>query len=295
MFVRSARYAFSTFPSPLVSVQYLKQNLNKVKVLDCSWYLPQMNRNAELEYKKSHIPGAIRFDIDANSLQETSLPHMLPKTEDFERSVSDMGISNNDRIVVYDGMNIFSSARVYWQFKYFGHKDIAVLDGGFPAWVRENCAVSDAPPLIREAKYKATPQVHMLRQLDFILKNIENQNKGKRGDQVLDARPAPRFNGEVPEPRPGLSSGHMPYSTSLPFSQLIDQKTGLMKTPEEIKEILNSLNVDVNRNIVCSCGSGVTASVIYVALERIGLKNISLYDGSWSEYAATKDVEIKKK
>ncbi|CAD8054857.1 unnamed protein product [Paramecium primaurelia] len=295
MFIRSARYAFSSFPSPLVSVQYLKQNLNKVKVLDCSWYLPQMNRNAELEYKKSHIPGAIRFDIDANSLQETSLPHMLPKKEDFEKSVSDMGISNNDQIVVYDGLNIFTSARVYWQFKYFGHKDISVLDGGFPAWIKENCAISDAPPQIKKTKYKATPQPHMLRELDFILKNIENQNKGQKGDYVLDARPTTSFNGEVPELNPALPNGHMPYSTSLPFIQLIDQKTGLLKTAEEIKDILNSLNIDLNRNIICSCYQGVTAAIIYIALERIGLKNISLYDGSWIEYAFTKDVEIKKK
>tara|TARA_B110001454_G_scaffold214773_1_gene235086 strand:- start:530 stop:1342 length:813 start_codon:yes stop_codon:yes gene_type:complete len=265
----------------LVTTSWLEKKLSKVKIIDCSWHMPQANRDGYEEYKKQHIQNAIFFDLDKNSKQNTDLPHMLTDKNSWENIVSDMGIRNEDKIIVYDNSDVISSCRCWYNFIYFGHspKLIHVLDGGLKKWNNENKPVTNN--LIKQARtnYKANEKNELVKNKLEIEKNIY-----KKEFNVIDARSRERFNGKIPEPRKGLRSGSIQDSFCLPFSDLINID-GTFITKDKTLEKFKSTKCDLNKNLIFSCGSGVTASVLALAYSLIENKYMpTIYDGSWSEY-----------
>lgn len=270
-----------------VSTQWLADHLDQpdVVVLDASWYLPAQQRDAAAEYAAGHIPGAVRFDIDAVSDHSSSLPHMLPSPQDFAKAVGDMGITPQSRVVIYDGLGLFSAARVWWTFKIFGHAFAAVLSGGAPLWRKESRAWTQNQSQPVPQTYPVPVQQAGVADLAMV--------KSWSADttvQLVDARAADRFRGEAPEPRAGLKSGHIPNSFNLPFGGLLSE--GQLKSKAEIEATFKTAGVDLSRPIATTCGSGVTASILAIALESIGHHVTALYDGSWSEWGGRDDVEI---
>jgi len=268
-------------PDALVSTDWLADHLSApdVRVVDASWFLPAQNRNPREEYDASHIPGAVFFDIDDIADTESGLPHMLPPPEKFSSKVRKLGLGNGNRIVVYDSNNYAASARVWWMFRTFGHTDISVLDGGLPKWLREGRPVEDLPPVPRTRHFVARFNRLLLRDYDHVLANVETQN-----EQVIDARPAPRFRGEVPEPRPCPLQGHIPGAVNIPSSELIDATTHTLITPEALRARFDAAGIDPKRPIVVGCGSGVTACIVALGLHLIGANEVAVYDGSWAEW-----------
>ena len=267
-------------PRILVSTDWLDQRLKTrgLRILDGSWYLPAMARDGRAEYDGSHIPGAGFFDIDVVSDPGRDLPHMIPDAVHFEQAVSGLGISNSDQVVVYDGTGLFSAARVWWLFRYMGHDQVAVLDGGLPKWRAEGRSLTDALPPVKSGLFSAAPQPDMLRSAAQVLDAIKNGT-----EQITDARGAARFRGEASEPRAGLRSGHMPGAYNLPFDAVLCDG-GQMADAAALTEILDKAGLDLARPIITSCGSGVTAAVLTLALTRLGHENNALYDGSWAEW-----------
>ncbi|KAF9971621.1 hypothetical protein BGZ73_005413 [Actinomortierella ambigua] len=288
---------------PLVSCQYLKDRLDKTIVLDGSSHMPNSGRDARKEFRENgHLPGARYFDVDTIKDPTNPLPHMMPSAEQFASQVGELGISNNDHVVVYDTVGFFSAPRVYWMFKAFGHKNVSVLDGGFKAWTAAGLPiVKGEQSKIEPKEYKVHPlNKDMIRDYQQILAIVNNENSPVT---VIDARPSPRFTGRAPEPRVGLSSGHMPRSKNVPFVELFDMETGMLHTPEQLEAAYKRAGVDVEtlkkhespeKNVVLSCGSGLTACVLYFSLEQLGLKNLAVYDGSWTEYASHPESPIIK-
>ncbi|KAI7881362.1 Rhodanese-like protein [Lichtheimia hyalospora FSU 10163] len=274
----------------LISTQELASSLDAVKLLDGSWHMPNTNRDPYQEYIQQHIPGARFFGIDEIKDTTVDLPHMLPAPDAFASAVGKLGISNQDHVVIYDSIGLFSAPRVYWTFKAFGHENVSVLNGGLPKWIKDGYPTESVEPKFEPATYQV-PEINrsLVWNYDAVLENARQQGKIA---QVLDARPEARFTGQVPEPRPGLSSGHMPGSISLSFDKLIEN--GALMDQEKLRNVFQSKNVDLEKPIVASCGSGITASILYFALEQIGAKNIAVYDGSWTEYAGKKDSIIIK-
>lgn len=251
---------------------------NGVSFVDGSWYLPAQNRNGHEEYTHMRIPGAVFFDIDRISDPETSLPHMLPSPADFARAVSVMGISHDQLIIVYDGPGLFSAARVWWTFKIMGAPDVRILEGGLDAWKAARLPLETGNP--------NPPMAHLFETafrpgMVCSMETVQSEVNAGRA-VVLDARSADRFNGTAPEPRPGLRSGHMPGSISLPFDLLLEN--GQMKDPQALDNLFNSLGVDRDRKVITSCGSGVTAAILTLALVQSGRTNHCLFDGSWAEW-----------
>ena len=265
----------------LVNIEWLEDNFNKVKIIDCSWHMPQTNRNGFEEYKKQHIKNSIFFDLDKNSEQNTDLPHMLTDLNSWENIVSEMGIKNDDQIVVYDNSDVISSCRCWYNFIYFGHNPnlVHVLNGGLRKWVEQNKETTNALTKIIKSNYKAIEKKELVKNKLEINKNIL-----KKEFDVIDARNKERFEGKVSESRKGLKSGSIENSFCLPFSELINNdKTFLPK--DKILEKFQSTKCDLNKNLVFSCGSGVTASVLALAYSLIENKYMpTIYDGSWSEY-----------
>ena len=265
----------------LVTTKWLEDNFDKVKIIDCSWHMPQTKRNGFEEYKKKHIQNSIFFDLDKNSKQNTNLPHMLTNLNSWENIVSDMGLKNDDRIVVYDNSDVISSCRCWYNFIYFGHNPnlIHVLDGGLKKWIMENKTITSNLTLIVRSNYKANEKKNLVKNKLEINKNISTKEF-----TVIDARSKKRFEGEITEPRKGLRSGSIKDSFCLPFSDLInDDRTFIDK--EKILEKFKSVKCDLNKNLIFSCGSGVTASVLALAYSLIDNKYMpTIYDGSWSEY-----------
>ena len=266
----------------LVETDWLEKNLDNVKIIDCSWHMPLANRNGYEEYKKNHIPKSIFFDLDKNSKKETDLPHMLVSLDQWEKIVSEMGIDNNDKIIIYDNSDVVSACRCWYNFIYFGHKPelVKVLNGGFNKWVIENKVTDTEIPIIIKTKYKA-------KELKKLVKNKKeiNENIIDKQFDVIDARNIERFKGEVKEPRAGLKSGNIKNSSCIPFNQLINtNKT--FKTKTEIVEIFSkNLEKIDSDTVVFSCGSGVTACVLALAYSLINDKYLpKIYDGSWAEY-----------
>ncbi|WP_068089182.1 3-mercaptopyruvate sulfurtransferase [Polycladidibacter stylochi] len=272
---------------PIVSVSWLQQHLDApdLVVVDGSWYLPDMARDPIADYQKEHIPGAIFFDIDAISDQQTDLPHMVPSAEQFASAMRQLGINDGQTIVVYDGMGLFSAARVWWMFKLFGVERVYLLDGGLPAWKAENLPLTDK--LTERSSGQFTPKLNheLMRNLDQVKTALDD---GKT--LVLDARGPDRFAGNMPEPRPGVRPGHMKGAKNLPFSSLL--RDGKMLASADLKALFSSYNLNDNTPVITSCGSGVTAAVISLALTRIGHPNHALYDGSWAEWGSSKQVEV---
>jgi thiosulfate/3-mercaptopyruvate sulfurtransferase len=275
-------------PKTLVSTDWLAAHLKDpdLRILDASWYLPEAGRNAKEEYLASHIPGARFFDIDEISDQRSDLPHMVPPVEKFMSRMRAMGVGDGHQIVVYDGAGLLSAARVWWMFKLMGHDSIAVLDGGFPKWQAEGHPLEDMPPFIRDRHMTVRFRNHLVRDVTQVAA------ASKLGDHVIvDARAANRFRGEAPEPREGLRQGHIPGSRSVPFTTLLnDDKT--MKTPKESRAVFEAAGVDLDKPIITSCGSGVTAAILALALERMGHTRWSLYDGSWAEWGMFPTVPV---
>ena len=281
-----------TYPNPaaLVSTEWLAEHLNApdVRVVDASWYLPAMNRDAAAEYGDAHIPGAVYFDIDEISDAESDYPHMLPNPAKFSSKVRRLGLGDGNRIVVYDGAGIFSGPRVWWMFRYFGHDDVAVLDGGMPKWVAENRPTEFLPPMLRERHF--TPRVD-----NTIIKDLPHMQRivGEGGRQIADARSFDRFTGQAMEPRPGLPSGHMPGSVSLPFQKLHNGEDGTMLPADELRAAFESAGIDLAKPVITTCGSGVSACTLALGLHLLGHRNVSVYDGSWSEWAAQDAAPIE--
>ena len=270
----------------LVSTNWLLSNLDNVKIIDSSWHLPNQNRNAYKEYSKEHIVNSIFFDIDKNSDQETDLPHMLPTFQKWEDIVSNLGISNKDKIIVYDNSDLISACRCWYTFIYFGHDPslISVLNGGLKKWKIEKKTVVNDLPIINKSKYNAKEKKEMVKSKVQIDENI-NLKRFK----VIDARSIGRFEGKIAEPRSNVRSGSIEGSSCLPFNQLINKDDNTFKSIDDLNDIFGKI-VDINdNNIVFSCGSGVTASVLALAYSLINNKYIpTIYDGSWSEYGLIK-------
>ena len=266
---------------PLVETDWLGMNLNKVKIIDCSWHMPQTKRDGFAEYKTQHIQNSIFFDLDNNSKKDTELPHMLVEINEWEKIVSKMGIKKNDEIVVYDNSDVISSCRCWFNFIYYGHdpKLIHVLNGGLKKWIKEKREVTKTINKIEISEYKAHEKKELVKNKKLINQNLEEQKF-----MVIDARSRERFEGKIPEPRKGLRSGSIKNSFCLPFTELInDDHTFVSK--DKILEKFKSLNFDFDKNLVFSCGSGVTASVLALAYSLINDKYMpTIYDGSWSEY-----------
>lgn len=276
-------------PKTLVSTDWLNQSLEdpKTKIIDASWYLPAMGRDPRAEYQDQHIPGAVFFDIDAISDADSDLPHMVPPLELFVSRVREMGIGDMDQVVVYDGAGLFSAARVWWLFRIMGHQNIAVLDGGLPKWLTEGRPVTgDAPPPTR-SHLTVNFNPHLVKSRDQV---AESSHSGS--SQIVDARAGARFRGEQPEPRPGMRPGHIPGSRNVFFQDLLNADH-TMKRNEDLRSIFEAAGVDLARPITTSCGSGVTAAVLSLALERLGHPDHSLYDGSWSEWGRQDGPEIE--
>tara|TARA_B100001741_G_scaffold201615_1_gene166392 strand:+ start:3779 stop:4597 length:819 start_codon:yes stop_codon:yes gene_type:complete len=266
----------------LVNTDWLVENLDKVKIVDSSWHLPNQNRNAIEEYSNEHIINSIFFDIDKNSNQETNLPHMLPSAKKWEDIVSNLGISNNDNIIIYDNSDVLSSCRCWYTFRYFGHDAslVSVLDGGLRKWKKEGKPTVNIKTKINKSTYKASENKNMVKSKIDIDKNIKLKNF-----KVVDARSYDRFKGIAPELRPNVKSGSIEGSNCLPFTQIINKNNNTFKNNDELNQIFKEVINIQDNNIVFSCGSGVTASVLALAYSLINNKYTpTIYDGSWSEY-----------
>ncbi|MGY6709100.1 MAG: 3-mercaptopyruvate sulfurtransferase [Rhizobiaceae bacterium] len=272
----------------VVSADWLQERLGEpgLVVVDGSWYLPQQGRDARAEYDAGHIPGAIFFDHDEVVEPGVGLPHALPSPRHFAQYAGSMGVSSRDTIVVYDGPGFFSAPRVWWMFHIMGVENVYLLDGGLDGWKQEGRPLSDQP----------TPTAGCLFEVDFDNTRVASLEDMRRivetGEaQIADARPPGRFSGADPEPRPGMRSGHMPGARNLPFLNLIDN--GHLRPPEELKRVFAEAGIDLEKPVVTSCGSGVTAAVITLALETVGHTDNRLYDGSWSEWGGLQDTPVE--
>ena len=275
-------------PKTLVSTEWLANHIKDpdLRILDASWYMPQMERDPRAEYDVAHIPGARFFDIDDISDHRSDLPHMAPPVEKFMSRLRAMGVGDGHQVVVYDGMGLFSAARVWWLFRLMGQNNIAVLDGGFPKWQSEGRPVEDMPPVVRDRHMTVRRQNHMVKDVTQVAA------ASKLGDyEIIDARSAARFRGDAPEPRPGLRAGHIPGSKNVPYTSLLNDD-GTMKSPETMRDIFVAAGVDLTKPAITSCGSGVTAAVVSLALEILGKTDHALYDGSWSEWGMFPTVPV---
>lgn len=255
-----------------------------VKIIDGSWALDGTDMRAL--YAESHIPTAQFFDIDAISDRSSGLPHMAPTPDVFAQAVGDMGISDTDHVVIYDRQGLFSAARVWWTFRLMGHKKVQVLKGGLPAWLATGYPTGSGMEWVKGVTYTPNPNPDLVISL-----NVLRSHLGASDEMVLDARPAARFDGTAPEPRAGLRSGHMPGSRSLPATELI--RDGALKPVGDLKNIFSALHVTPKTQVITSCGSGVTAAIIALALHEVGHDKVRLYDGSWAEWGqATLDTPV---
>ena len=273
--------ALFTPEKPVVSAEWLRSHLTApdVRVLDCSYFMPGSPQTGRQIYDAHHIPGARFFDIDDVADTDSSLPHMLPSPEKFSSRVRRLGLGDGHRVICYDQNGFLASARVWWMFRAMGHGDVAVLDGGFEAWRSAGGAIEDLPPHFHADRHFT---VRPRRDLGRDIGQMKSTATTKTA-QIVDARAAPRFRGEVEEPRPGLRRGRIPGSINVPFANVI-ASDGRMKSEDELKAVFDKAGVDLNKPIINTCGSGVTAAILALAQSLAGHDDAAVYDGSWSEW-----------
>jgi thiosulfate/3-mercaptopyruvate sulfurtransferase len=277
-------------PEALVGTDWLAAHLSDphVRVVDSSFKLPGITPTAREDYDRVHIPGAVFFDIDDICEPGTSLPHMIPSTDLFARKVGALGIGDDDRVVVYDAVGLSSAGRAWWMLRLFGHHDVALLDGGLPKWRAEARPVDAAAPTPPPRHFMARFDPSLVRDKRALIENLAT-----RRDQVADARAAGRFDGTTPEVRPGLRSGHIPGSRNVPYEFVTDPVTRQLKSADELAQLFHDAGVALDRPVVTSCGSGVTACALAFALHLIGHPGAAVYDGSWSEWGIPGDTPIE--
>ena len=277
-------------PEALVSTEWLAAHLDDphVRVLDVSYKQPGITPTAREDYQRGHIPGAVFFDIDDVAEPGTSLPHMIPPPELFARKIGALGIGDDDRVVVYDGAGLSSAGRAWWMLRLFGHHNVAILDGGLPKWKAEGRPLETAIPSPQPRAFTARFDPALVRDKAALVGNLTSQH-----EQVVDARAAGRFDGTAPEARPGLRSGHIPGSRNVPYEHVTDPRTRQLKSAEELTRLFRDAGVALDRPIVTSCGSGVTACALAFALHLIGHPGAAVYDGSWSEWGLPGDTPIE--
>src|SRR3954471_13435772 len=271
----------TTNEDPLVSTDWLADHLNdpKIKIIDATFKMPGILPLPKADYLAAHLPRAVFFDVDAASDHSNPLPHMFPGAEQFGRDVGGLGISNDDTVVLYDSGGWVAAPRVWWMFLSFGHQKVRILNGGLKKWRAEGRKLESGEVTPKPATFEASFDPRYTRNVEQMVANLDS-----RAEQVLDARANDRYQGKVPEPRPGLRSGHIPGSLSVPYNQLFDASTGAMKPLDDLRAVFVGSGVKLDAPIVTSCGSGVSALVLTLALYRLGVRGTGLYDGSWSEW-----------
>ncbi|MBB3999109.1 3-mercaptopyruvate sulfurtransferase [Aureimonas pseudogalii] len=272
----------------LIAPADLAEHLGRpgLSVVDASWYLPAQGRFARPEFEAGHVPGAVFFDQDAVVDETAALPHTLPNAEAFAAAMTALGIADTDTIVVYDGLGFFSAPRVWWMLRAFGARDVRLLDGGFPAWTAAGLPVETGPARPRTAAFRAELDPGAVVGFEAMQSIVADGSR-----EIADARPAERFRGEAPEPRAGVRSGHMPGARSVPIGSLAEG--GRLKPPEALRGVFREAGVDLDRPVVTSCGSGVTAAAISFALASLGKRDVALYDGSWTEWGSSETTPVE--
>ena len=277
-------------PEALVGTEWLAAHLSDphVRVVDGSFKLPGITPTAREDYDRVHIPGAVFFDIDGICEPRTSLPHMIPSADLFAQKIGALGIGDDDRVVVYDSAGLSSAGRAWWMLRLFGHHDVAVLDGGLPKWRAEARPLDAAAPSPPQRRFTAHFDPSLVRDKRALIETLAT-----RREQVVDARAAGRFDGTAPEPRAGMRSGHIPGSRNVPYELLTDPGTRQLKSADELARLFRDAGVTLDRQVVTSCGSGVTACELAFALHLIGHPGVAVYDGSWSEWGLPGDTPIE--
>ena len=272
---------------PIVTTAWLAGRLDdpRIRTFDASWFMPGSPRDPDREYAAGHIPGAVRFDIDALSDHSSSLPHMLSSPSEFATAMRRHGLNADSIAVVYDSEGLFSAARAWWNLRAMGHEAAFVLDGGLPRWTSEGRPVETGWREPQHGDFKAHPRRDLVKDLEAVRTALAGKSA-----QVLDARPAARFRGEAPEPREGLRGGHMPGALNLPWSAVVEN--GALLPAERLRPLFEGVGIDSGAPIVTTCGSGVSAAILALALARLGRLDVPVYDGSWSEWGARADTPV---
>lgn len=280
-------------PEALVTTDWLAENLDapNLKIVEATFFLPSMKRDARHEFELGHIPGAVFFDIEEICDSASDLPHMLPDAATFAAKTGELGIGNADRIVVYDAMGGYmAAARAWWMFRVFGHDNVALVDGGLPKWMKDRHETEEGIPTPPVSSFTATYNPSLVRDAGQMLANLKS-----REEQVFDARSSERFSGKEPEPRPTRKCGHIPASVNLPFAKLMDKKNDfIMRPADEIAAAFEAAGMDLGKPVTATCGSGVTACVIAFAMHLMGRSDVAVYDGSWAEWGDLDDAPAEK-